>query len=81
MSDVGGISGDRLKSVIERIERLEEERRSLGEDIKEVYAEAKASGYDVRTIRKVVTLRKVSESDRREQEMILETYMAAIDMV
>lgn len=70
-----------LQSVIERVERLEEEKKGIMEDIKEVYAEAKSNGYDVKTLRKVVTLRRLDPSDRQEQEYLLDTYLAALGML
>jgi len=81
MPDVGGIAGDRLKSFIERIERLEEEKKALANDIKEVYAEAKGNGFDVKSLRVVVRLRKQDINERKEQEAILETYMHALGMI
>ncbi len=78
--DVGGVAGERLSSFIERIERLEEEKAALMEDIKEVYAEAKGVGFDVKTIRKVVALRKMDGEKRRESEELLELYKAAVGM-
>ena len=80
MADTGGVAGERLKSFIERIERLEEEKAALAEDIREVYSEAKGNGYDVKIMRQIVRLRKMDTSDRQEQEAILETYMAALGM-
>ncbi len=80
MANVGGIAGDRLRSFIERIERLEDERRALGEDIREVYSEAKGAGFDVKTMRQIVRIRKLDEHERDEQEALLETYMAALGM-
>ncbi|MDE2166479.1 MAG: DUF2312 domain-containing protein [Alphaproteobacteria bacterium] len=80
MANVGGIAGDRLRSFIERIERLEDERRALGEDIREVYSEAKGAGFDVKVMRQIVRIRKLDENERDEQEALLETYMAALDM-
>ena len=80
MAEVGGVSGDRLKSFVERIERLEEERAALSADIREVYAEAKSTGFDARIMRQVVRLRKLDGADRREQEELLELYMRALDM-
>jgi uncharacterized protein (UPF0335 family) len=80
MANVGGIAGDRLRSFIERIERLEDERRALGEDIREVYSEAKGAGFDVKVMRQIVRIRKLDESERDEQEALLETYMAALGM-
>lgn len=80
MTDTGGIAGERLKSFIERIERLEEEKVALAEDIREVYSEAKGNGYDVKIMRQIIRLRKLDSSDRQEQEAILDTYMAALGM-
>ena len=81
MPDVGGIAGERLRSFIERIERLEEEKRALSEDIKEVYAEAKGNGFDVKALRTIVRLRKQDAGERAEQETILEPYMQALGML
>jgi len=81
MPDVGGIAAERLRSFVERIERLEEEKKALSDDIRDVYAEAKGSGFDVRTLRVVVRLRKQDVNERKEQEAILETYMHALGMV
>ena len=81
MSDVGGIAADRLKSFVERIERLEEEKRGLQEDIKEVYAEAKGTGFDTKIIRQIIRLRKMDKAVRQEQEAILELYKEALGMV
>lgn len=78
--DVGGVAGDRLRSFIERIERLEEEKSHLAEDIKEVYAEAKGVGFDAKTMRKIVTLRKLDYEKRREAEELLDLYKTAIGM-
>ena len=80
MVDTGGVTGERLKSLIERIERLEEEKAALAEDIREVYSEAKGSGFDVKIMRQIVRLRKMDTTDRQEQEAILDTYMAALGM-
>lgn len=79
-SDVGGVAGERLKSFIERIERLEEEKAALMEDIKEVYAEAKGTGFDAKTMRKIVALRKMDHEKRRESEELLDLYKSAIGM-
>ena len=76
----GPISADRLKSFVERIEKLEEERQAIGGDIREVYAEAKGVGYDVKTMRKVVALRKMDAADRAEQETLLDVYKNALGM-
>ena len=80
MADTGGVAGERLKSLIERIERLEEEKAALAEDVREVYSEAKGSGFDIKIMRQIVRLRKLDSSDRQEQEAILDTYMAALGM-
>jgi uncharacterized protein (UPF0335 family) len=81
MPDVGGIAGERLKSFIERIERLEEEKKALAEDIKEVFAEAKGVGFDVKTMRQIVKLRKMDQDDLDEQEALLDTYKRALGML
>ncbi len=78
--DVGGVAGKRLKSFLERVERLEEEKAALMEDIKEVYAEAKGVGFDVKTLRKLVRLRKMDTEKRNEEEDLLNLYKAAIGM-
>jgi uncharacterized protein (UPF0335 family) len=80
MADVGGVAAERLRSFIERVERLEEEKAALSADIREVYAEAKASGFDPRIMRQVVRLRRMESSDREEQEALLETYKTALGM-
>jgi len=80
MTDVGGIAGDRLRSFVERIERLEEEKTALAADIREVYSEAKGTGFDVKILRQVVRLRKMDVSERQEQEEILDIYKRALDM-
>jgi uncharacterized protein (UPF0335 family) len=77
----GPVSADRLKSFVERIEKLEEERHAIGSDIRDVYSEAKGVGYDVKTMRKVVSLRKIDAADRDEQEALLDTYKHALGMV
>ena len=71
---------DQLKSIIERIERLEEEKAALADDIKEVYSEAKGNGFDTKIIRQVVRLRKLDRADLQEQEAILDLYLAALGM-
>ncbi|HEX3884598.1 MAG TPA: DUF2312 domain-containing protein [Stellaceae bacterium] len=81
MPDVGGIAGDRLKSFIERIERLEEERKTLSEDIKEVYAEAKGTGFDTKIMRQLIRLRKMDKDDLDEQETLLDVYKRALGML
>lgn len=71
---------DRLRLLIERIERIEEEKKGIGDDIKDVYAEGKATGYDPKIMRQIVRLRKMKPDDRREMEAILETYLNALGM-
>jgi uncharacterized protein (UPF0335 family) len=80
MADVGGIAGDRLKSFIERIERLEEEKKTLQADIKEVYAEAKGTGFDTKIMRQLIKIRKMDKDDLDEQETLLDLYKRAIGM-
>ena len=81
MPDIGGIAGDRLKSFIERIERLEEERKALSNDIKEVYAEAKGTGFDTKIMRQVIRLRKMDKDDLDEQEALIDIYKRALGML
>ena len=76
----GPISADRLKSFIERVEKLEEERKAISDDVRDVYSEAKGVGYDVKTMRKIVSLRKMDAADRAEQDTLLDTYMHALGM-
>ena len=71
---------DQLKAIVERIERLEEEKKTISDDIRDVYAEAKGNGYDVKALRAVVRLRKQDANERAEQETILDTYMQALGM-
>jgi len=75
------IAGDQLRSIIERIERLEEEKRELAEDVKSIYQEAKSNGFNVKAIRKIVSLRKKDAEERQEEEAVLELYMHAIGMI
>jgi uncharacterized protein (UPF0335 family) len=70
-----------LKSIVERIERLEEEKKTIAGDIKEVYAEAKANGFDTKILRKVISLRKKEASERAEEQSMLDVYMAALGMI
>lgn len=78
MVEVGGIAAEQLASYVERIERLEEEKANLMADIKEVYGEAKALGYDVKVLRQIIRLRKMEDHERTEQEEILEVYKRAL---
>ncbi len=80
MAEVGGIAAERLRSFIVRIERLEEEKAALSADIREVYGEAKSSGFDVKTLRQVIRLRKIDHADRQEQEALLDLYKRALGL-
>lgn len=80
MADNANSSDDRLRLLIERIERLEEEKKGIADDIRDVYMEAKAVGYDPKIMRQIVRLRKMKPDDRSEQDMLLETYKAALGM-
>ena len=80
-SDKSEVAGERLRSFIERIERLEEEKAALMEDIKEVYGVAKSVGFDTKTMRKIISLRKMDTEKRREQDELLDLYKSAIGMV
>ena len=93
MSEIGHNSGavadepstrfakDQLKSIIERIERLEEEKKTIADDIRDVYAESKGNGFDVKALRTIVRLRREDPQKRQEAETILETYMQALGMI
>ena len=74
-------SKDQLKSIIERVEKLEEQKAEVVSDIKDVYAESKSNGYDVKALRTIVRMRKMDASDRSEQEMILDTYLQALGII
>ncbi|WBQ17492.1 DUF2312 domain-containing protein [Sphingobium yanoikuyae] len=76
----GNIAADQLRLLIERIERLEEEKSGIGDDIKDVYLELKATGYEPKIVRQIVRLRKMQPHDRQEMEAILQTYLAALGM-
>lgn len=78
--DASSVAADQLQSFIERIERLEEEKAGLAGDIKDVYAEAKGTGFDVKALRKIVALRKKDHAERQEEEAILELYLQALGM-
>ena len=77
---VGGIAVERLRSLIERIERLEEERKALGNDIKDIYGEAKSAGFDVKVLRTIIRLRKQEPAEIEEQETLLDVYRRALGM-
>ncbi|MAB00140.1 MAG: DUF2312 domain-containing protein [Stappia sp.] len=76
----GNVAGDQLRAFIERVERLEEEKKSLSDDIAAVYAEAKANGFDTKILRKVVSLRKKQPHEREEEDALLDLYMQALGM-
>lgn len=80
MTDPGGVAADQLRAFIERIERLEEEKKVIADDIKDVYGEAKGNGYDVKILRKVVSLRKKQPHEREEEETVLDLYLHALGM-
>lgn len=75
------VAGDQLKSIVERIERLEEEKKTIADDVKDIYAEAKGNGYDVKVLRKVVAIRKQDPAARAEQQSIMEAYLHALGML
>lgn len=81
VTNTGGVAQDQLRSIVERIERLEEEKAAIANDIKEVYAESKAAGFDTKTLRQVVRIRKIEKAERQEQEAILELYMSVLGMI
>ncbi len=80
MADTDSIAADQLKAFVERIERLEEEKAALASDIKDVYAEAKGNGFDIKVLRKIISLRRKDHAERQEEEAILELYMQALGM-
>ena len=79
-TEVGGVAVDRLRSLIERIERLEEEKKGIQSDIRDIFAEAKYAGFDVKAMRTVLKLRKMNAADRDEQELVVDTYRKALDI-
>lgn len=83
MTDIGhnSFAGDQLRSYIERIERLGEEKKALADDIREVFGEAKATGFDVKIIRRIIAIRKQDADQRREEEQILDTYLRALGIL
>ena len=81
MPDVGGVAVERLKSFIERIERLEEEKRALSGDIKEVYAEAKGTGFEPKIMRQIIKIRKMDKEEVDEEESLLDLYKRALGMM
>jgi len=81
MSFQGGLSVEHLKQFVERIERLDEEKQTIAEDIKEVFQEAKSNGFDVRTLKEIIKIRKADASDLEEQEYLLDTYKRALGLL
>lgn len=81
MAGPASVARDQLKAIVERIEKLEEEKAAIADDIKEVYAEAKANGYDTKTLRQVVRLRKQDSAERQEAEALLDLYLHALGMI
>jgi len=79
-AQTGGIAADRLRSIIERIERLEEEKKALAGDIRDIFAEAKSAGFDVKVLRQVLKIRRMDQSEAEEQESLLEVYKRALGM-
>ncbi len=79
--DSATVNASHLRSFIERVERLEEEKRTIAEDIKEVYAEAKGNGFDPKIMRKIVSMRRVDADKRREEETVLDLYLNALGMI
>jgi uncharacterized protein (UPF0335 family) len=80
-NDNYGFAGGQLKAIVERIEKLEEERKAIGDDIKDVYGEAKGSGFDAKALRAIVRMRKQDVDQRRQHEAVLEIYMQALGML
>ncbi len=81
MTDAHGIARDQLRAFVERIERLEEEKKTIADDIKDVYGEAKSMGYDTKILRKLISIRKQDANERLEQEAVLDTYLLALGML
>lgn len=79
-TNIGGVDINRLTSIIERIERLEEEKKELTKDINSIYAEAKSSGYDTKILREIIKLRRKSAMERQEEDYLIETYRKALDL-
>lgn len=80
MAEPGGVAAGQLRSLVERIERLEEEKKAIAEDIKDVFGEAKANGFDVKVLRQVIRLRRQDTAERQEHEALLDLYMHALGM-
>ncbi len=80
-ADAHGVARDQLRAFVERIERLEEEKKTVGDDIKDVYGEAKSSGFDTKILKKLIAIRKMDENERMEEDLILDTYLHAMGMI
>lgn len=80
-ADVGGIAGEQLRAIIDRIERLEEEKKAISEDIKDVMSEAKGNGFDTKIIRRIITIRKRDRAELDEEETMIKVYMRALGML
>ena len=80
MNEYVGVARDQLRAFVERIERLEEEKKAITDDIKEVYGEAKAMGFDTKALRTVISIRRQDQNERMEQEAVLDTYLHALGM-
>lgn len=81
MSDAHGVARDQLRAFVERIERLEEEKKTIADDVKDVYGEAKSMGFDTKILKKVIAARKKDEQERMEEDLILDTYLQALGMI
>ena len=79
-TNIGGVDINRLTSIIERIERLEEEKKAISGDIRDIYAEAKSAGYDIKILREIIKLRRKSAMERQEEDYLIETYRKALDL-
>nr|WP_321457217.1 DUF2312 domain-containing protein [uncultured Cohaesibacter sp.] len=80
MTNTGGVAADQLRAFVERIERLEEEKKAISDDVKDVYAEAKGNGFDVKAMRALIRLRKLDTSERLEMDALLDLYLHALGM-
>lgn len=80
IKDVGGIAADRLRSIVERVERLEEEKKALSSDIKDIFQEAKSAGFDVKILRQVIRLRKMDQAALQEADTLLDLYRRALEV-
>lgn len=81
MTEVNAVTSDMLRAYIERIEKLDEEKKTISDDIKDVYAEASGNGFDAKILKKVIALRKKDEQERMEEEAVLDTYLSALGMI